>query len=77
MKPVTSFLIVIGCVSFATAQQPATPASLGAALDRQLSRVEGRITAAVQAMAEDEFNFTPDRLGIKSANFKGARWKEF
>lgn len=71
MKPVKAFLIAIGCVPFAMAWQAAAPASVGAALDREISIVEGQIMAAVQAMPEDKFNFTPDSLAIKGANFKG------
>jgi hypothetical protein len=69
MKTTVAFLIALGCVPFAFAQAP-TP-SVGAALDREISLVEGQIMAAVQAMPEDKFNFTPDSLGIKGANFKG------
>jgi hypothetical protein len=71
MKPAAALLIALGCVPFVFAQQPPAPASVGAALDREISLVEGQVVAAVQAMPEDKFNFSPDSLGIKGANFKG------
>ena len=73
MKPAAALLIAFGAASGAYAQRPAAtpPASVGAAIDREISLVERQIVAAVEAMPEDKFNFSPDSLDIKGANFKG------
>lgn len=72
MKSTATFLIALSCSSGAFAQTPAAPpASVGAAIDREISLVERQIMAAVQAMPEDRFNFSPESLDIKGANFKG------
>src|ERR1700722_11201364 len=72
MKPAVALFIAVGCIPFAFAQQPASaPASVGAALDREISLVEAQVVAAAQAMPEAKFNFSPDNLNIKGANFKG------
>jgi len=73
MKPATALLIVLSC-GFCFAQRgsaPAAPASVGAALDREITLVERQIVAAVESMPEEKFNFTPESLDIKGANFKG------
>lgn len=74
MKLAPLSLIALGCVSAAFAQPPAAPAppaSVGAAIDREIGLVEAQIMAAVQAMPEEKFNFSPEGLEIKGANFKG------
>ena len=73
MKPVTALFIAFGFGSAALAQNPAAqpPASVGAAIDREIGVAERQILAAVEAMPEDKFNFSPESLDIKGANFKG------
>jgi hypothetical protein len=74
MKPAAALLIALGLGSSAFAQTPAAPAppaSVGAAIDREITLVERQIVAAVEAMPADKFNFTPESLDIKGANFKG------
>ncbi len=73
MKTAAALLIALGYVPFAFSQAPTAPpaASVGAALDREISLVEGQVMAAVQAMPEEKFNFSPENLDIKGANFKG------
>jgi len=73
MKPVTALLVAFGFGAAALAQNPAAqpPASVGAAIDREISVAERQILAAVEAMPEDKFNFSPESLDIKGANFKG------
>jgi DinB superfamily len=69
MKPAIALFIAMGCGSaFA---QPAAPASVGAAIDREIGLAERQVMAVVEAMPEDKFNFTPENLDIKGANFKG------
>jgi hypothetical protein len=74
MKPTAALLIALGCGSACFAQAPTAPtapASVGAAIDREISLVERQIVGAVEAMPEDKFNFSPESLDIKGANFKG------
>jgi len=73
MKPAAFLFIALGCVSCAFAQRPAAapPTSVGAAIDREIGLVERQIVGAVEAMPEAKFNFSPESLDIKGANFAG------
>lgn len=71
MKPAVTLLFALGCGLTFAQTRPAPPASVGAALDREIGLVERQIVAAVEAMPEDKFDFSPDSLEIKGANFKG------
>jgi hypothetical protein len=73
MKTTAVLFIALGCVSGVSAQAPTAPAAAttGAAINREIGLVESQIVAAVEAMPEDKFNFTPDSLNIKGADFKG------
>jgi len=73
MKPSAVLVIALGCISAVFGQRPAPtpPASVGAAIDREISLVERQIVGAVEAMPEAKFNFSPESLDIKGADFKG------
>lgn len=73
MKPAVALFIALGCIPGAFAQRPAAapPASVGAAIDREIGLVERQIVGAVEAMPEAKFNFSPESLDIKGANFQG------
>jgi|SRR5579862_3606146 len=73
MKPALALFIALGCIPGAFAQRPAAtpPASVGAAIDREIGLVERQIVGAVEAMPEAKFNFSPESLDIKGANFQG------
>jgi hypothetical protein len=73
MKTSAALLITLGLGAIAFAQPPAAPpaTSVGAALDREISLAERQVMAAVEAMPADKFNFTPESLNIKGANYKG------
>jgi len=73
MKPAAALLIALACGAGCFAQAPAAtpPSSVGAAIDREIGLVERQIVAAVEAMPEDKFNFSPESLDIKGSNFKG------
>ena len=66
MKLLSIALLATG---FAFAQAP-TP-TISSALERELGLVENNVINAAGAMPDDKFNFTPDNLDIKGANFKG------
>lgn len=73
MKSAAGLLFVLVCGSVAFAQgAAATPQpSLGAAIDREIGLVERQVVAAVEAMPEDRFNFSPESLNLKGSDFKG------
>lgn len=47
--------------------------SLSSAVERQFNKIENDILTAAEAMPESKFNFTPESLHIKDANFGGVR----
>jgi len=62
--------------STTNASQPQTtqpPATIASAVDREISGVEKQILDAAMAMPEDKFNFSPERLNIPGADYKGVR----
>ncbi len=73
MKPALALFIALGCIPGAFAQRPAAtpPASVDAAIDREIGLVERQVVGAVEAMPEAKFNFSPESLDIKGANFQG------
>lgn len=74
MKPVLAVLALLSSSAVFAQRGGAAataPASVGAAIDREISLAERTIVGAVEAMPEDKFNFSPENLDIKGANFKG------
>ncbi|HZW89915.1 MAG TPA: DinB family protein [Myxococcaceae bacterium] len=53
--------------------RPSPPATLAAAVDREISRVEEQVLAAAEAMPEDRFDFSPERLRIAGSAYQGVR----
>jgi hypothetical protein len=55
-------------------QQPPQPEpTIVNQIDRQITRVEKEFVEAAEAMPEDKFNFTPERLNLKGSDYKGVR----
>jgi hypothetical protein len=52
-------------------QQP--PPTMASAVDREISSIEKQIVDAADAMPEDRFNFSPERLNIPGSDYKGVR----
>src|SRR5438093_5617330 len=52
---------------------PSTPPSIGSAIDREISIVEKEIVEAAEAMPEDKFDFSPEKLNISGSDYKGVR----
>jgi DinB superfamily len=52
-------------------QQPAP--TVAAVLDREISAVEKEFVGAAEAMPEDKYNFSPERLKIPGSDYKGVR----
>src|SRR5437667_5792037 len=52
---------------------PSTPPTIGSAIDREISIVEKEIVEAAEAMPEDKFDFSPEKLSISGSDYKGVR----
>jgi hypothetical protein len=52
-------------------QQPAP--TIASTVDREISTIEKEIVGAAEAMPEDKFDFSPERLNIPGGDFKGVR----
>ena len=57
----------------AAAASPSTPATIASAIDREISIVEKQIVDAAEAMPEDKFDFSPEKLNLPSSDYKGVR----
>jgi hypothetical protein len=52
---------------------PSTPATIASAIDREISIVEKEIVDAAEAMPEDKFDFSPEKLNVPGSDYKGVR----
>src|SRR5437762_13961842 len=52
---------------------PSTPPTIGSAIDREISIVEKEVVEAAEAMPEDKFDFSPEKLSISGSDYKGVR----
>jgi uncharacterized damage-inducible protein DinB len=52
---------------------PLTPPTIASAIDREISLVEKEVVEAAEAMPEDKFDFSPDKLNLSGSNYKGVR----
>ena len=52
---------------------PATPPTVVSAIDREISVVEKELVEAAEAMPEDKFDFSPEKLNIPGSDYKGVR----
>ena len=55
------------------AASPSTPPTIASAIDREISIVEKELVETAEAMPEDKFDFSPEKLNIASADYKGVR----
>jgi len=56
-----------------TSASPSTPPSIASAIDREISIVEKEVLEAADAMPEDKFDFSPDKLNLSGSDYKGVR----
>jgi len=82
-----SFLLLTAALSLAAASayaqahspvagasaSPSTPATIASAIDREISIVEKEVVEAAEAMPEDKFDFSPDKLNVPGSDYKGVR----
>jgi uncharacterized damage-inducible protein DinB len=52
---------------------PSTPPTIASAIDRQISIVEKEVVEAAEAMPEDKFDFSPEKLNLPGSDYKGVR----
>ncbi|MGE5207725.1 MAG: DinB family protein [Alphaproteobacteria bacterium] len=57
----------------AAATSPSTPPTIASAIDREISIVEKEIVDAAEAMPENKFDFSPEKLNITGSEYKGVR----
>lgn len=68
-KKLTNFIVFyLALITTCVGQQ-----SISSAVERQFNKIESDILTSAEAMPEDKFDFTPERLDIKNSNFKGVR----
>jgi uncharacterized damage-inducible protein DinB len=52
---------------------PSTPPTVASAIDREISIVEKEVVEAAEAMPEDKFDFSPEKLNVPGSDYKGVR----
>ena len=52
---------------------PSTPATIASAIDREITIIEKEVVEAAEAMPEDKFDFSPEKLNIAGSDYKGVR----
>lgn len=57
----------------ATGASPSTPLTIASSIDREISLVEKEVLEVAEAMPEDKFDFSPEKLNIPGSDYKGVR----
>jgi uncharacterized damage-inducible protein DinB len=52
---------------------PSTPPTIASAIDREISIIEKEVVEAAEAMPEDKFDFSPEKLNLSGSDYKGVR----
>jgi len=52
---------------------PSTPLTIASAIDREISIVEKEVVEAAEAMPEDKYDFSPEKLNLPGSDYKGVR----
>ena len=55
------------------AASPSTPPTIASSIDREISIVEKEVVEAAEAMPEDKFDFSPEKLNVAGSDYKGVR----
>jgi hypothetical protein len=50
-----------------------TPPTIASAIDREITIVEKELIDAAEAMPEDKFDFSPEKLNLPGSDYKGVR----
>jgi uncharacterized damage-inducible protein DinB len=89
MKHIQTFLLLTAALCLAAASaytlaaknspaagasaSPSTPPTIASAIDREISIVEKELIDAAEAMPEDKFDFSPEKLNLPGSDYKGVR----
>lgn len=52
---------------------PAAPATIASTIDREISIIEKEIVDAAEAMPDEKFEFSPEKLNLPGSDYKGVR----
>jgi uncharacterized damage-inducible protein DinB len=52
---------------------PSTPPTIASSIDREISIVEKELIDAAEAMPDDKFDFSPEKLNLPGSDYKGVR----
>src|SRR3954453_14812822 len=52
---------------------PSAPPTIASTIDREISLVEKEVVEAAEAMPENKFDFSPEKLNIGGSDYKGVR----
>ena len=78
---VTAALFVAAASAYAQAAKsspavgasPSTPPTIASAIDREISIIEKEVVEAAEAMPENKFDFSPEKLNLPGSDYKGVR----
>jgi uncharacterized damage-inducible protein DinB len=73
MKAFLMIMVTMASIFVATGIQAQDQANLQVTVSRLFDKVESDILSTAEAMPENRFQFTPERLKIPSSDFKGVR----
>jgi uncharacterized damage-inducible protein DinB len=89
MKQLRTFLLLTAALSLATASayaqatkssptagasaSPSTPPTVASAIDREITIIEKEVVEAGEAMPENKFDFSPEKLSVPGSDYKGVR----
>src|SRR3954469_19606358 len=72
-SPKSSATAAAGAPQPSASGTPSAPPTIASAIDREISIVEKEIVEAAEAMPEDKFDFSPEKLNISGSDYKGVR----
>ena len=56
-----------------TSAPPSTPPTVASAIDREITIIEKEVVEAAEAMPENKFDFSPEKLSVPGSDYKGVR----
>ena len=62
-----------GSPATGAATLPSTPPTIASSIDREISLVEKEVLEAAEAMPEEKFDFSPEKLNLSGSDYKGVR----
>ena len=89
MKQLQAFLLLTAAFSLAAASahaqtaksspaagaavSPSSPPTIASAIDREITVIEKEVVEAAEAMPEEKFDFSPEKLNLSGSDYKGVR----